>query len=66
MFFILPTWQYDCQFYPSLVCPINAAGDIPFLAILARLGAALGVGAVAAGAFYVVLGRGRRRDADAG
>ena len=66
MFFILPTWQFDCQFYPSFVCPINAVGDIPFVAILARLGAALGVGAVAAGAFYVVLGRGRRRDADAG
>jgi len=81
MFFILPTWQYDCQFYPSLVCPINAPGDLPLLAIVVRLGAALGLAAIAAGAFFAlrsparalsaarsvrsVLGRARGRGTDA-
>ena len=54
MFFILPTWQYDCQFYPSFVCPINAPGDIPLVAIALRLGAAVGLAAMGAGA-YVLL-----------
>ena len=74
MFFILPTWQYDCQFYPSFVCPINVAGDIPLVAIGVRLGSALGLAAIAGGAVFVlrsperafaaarsVLGRGRGR-----
>ena len=54
MFFILPTWQYDCQFYPSFVCPVNAPGDIPFVAILARLGMGLALAAIAAVAFFVL------------
>ncbi len=54
MFFILPTWQYDCQFYPSFVCPINAPGDIPLVAIVARLGGGLALAALAAIAFFVL------------
>ena len=54
MFFILPTWQYDCQFYPSFVCPINVPGDIPLVAIVARLGMGLALAAVAAVAFFVL------------
>jgi hypothetical protein len=52
MFFILPTWQYDCQFYPAFVCPINAPGDLPLVAIAARIGVGLVFAAAAAGAFF--------------
>jgi hypothetical protein len=51
MFFILPTWQYDCQFYPAFVCPINAPGDLPIIAIAGRIGAAIGIAALGALAF---------------
>ena len=61
MFFILPTWQYDCQFYPSFVCPINAPGDIPLLAIAARIGIAVAVTAAAAGGFLVARSPARAR-----
>ncbi|HEY8648437.1 MAG TPA: hypothetical protein VIM50_03580, partial [Candidatus Limnocylindria bacterium] len=54
MFFILPTWQYDCQFYPSFVCPINAPADIPLAAIAVRLGAGLGSAGIAAAAFFAL------------
>ena len=53
MFFVLPTWQYDCQFYPSFVCPVGGPSDIPIAAIAARLGSAAAVGALAAGIFVV-------------
>ncbi len=72
MFFILPTWQYDCQFYPSFVCPINVPSDLPLGAIVQRVGVGLMLAAIAAGAFAAfrspraalalvrtVLGRGR-------
>jgi hypothetical protein len=76
MFFILPTWQYDCQFYPSFVCPLNGPSNIPLAAIALRLGVAAAVGALAVLVFVVarspkgavarardVLGRrARRRD----
>ena len=54
MFFILPTWQYDCQFYPTFVCPLNGVADIPVLAILLRIGIAAALAALAAVAFVVV------------
>ena len=54
MFFILPTWQYDCQFYPSFVCPINAPGEIPVLAIVTRLVGGFGIAAIAAVAFLAL------------
>jgi len=79
MFFILPTWQYDCQFYPTFVCPLNAPGDIPIAAVALRVGAAGALAALATATFYVVrspgralatarerLGRGARRGSDAG
>jgi hypothetical protein len=74
MFFILPTWQYDCQFYPSFVCPLNSPSDVPIAAVALRVGGAGALAAFAAGAFFVarsperalatardVLGRGARR-----
>ena len=79
MFFILPTWQYDCQFYPAFVCPLTGAGDIPIAAVLLRVGAATALAAIAAGAFFVLrsperalgsarelLGRGAGRGRNAG
>ena len=78
MFFVLPTWQYDCQFYPSFVCSLNAPADVPFAAIALRIGAAALLAALAAGAFFVarsperalatardLLGRGARGRSDA-
>jgi hypothetical protein len=59
MFFILPTWQYDCQFYPQLVCPVNGLGDIPFAAIAGRIGIAAAVAAVAAIAAIALRSPGR-------
>ena len=79
MFFVLPTWQYDCQFYPSFVCPLNGPTDVPILAVALRIAVAGGLAALAAAAFFVarsperalasaraVLGRGARRGGDAG
>ena len=53
MFFVLPTWQYDCQFYPSFICPVGGPSDLPILAILGRLGFATLIGALSAGLFVV-------------
>ena len=79
MFFILPTWQYDCQFYPSFVCPISGPSDVPIAAVVLRLGGAAAFAAVVAGAFYILgapdralasardaLGRAGRRGSDVG
>jgi Gpi18-like mannosyltransferase len=78
MFFVLPTWQYDCQFYPSFVCPLNGPSDVPVAAVALRIGAAGALAALAAGVFFVarsperalatargVLGRGARGGSDA-
>jgi predicted membrane-bound dolichyl-phosphate-mannose-protein mannosyltransferase/Gpi18-like mannosyltransferase len=78
MFFVLPTWQYDCQFYPSFVCSLNAPAEVPFAAIALRIGSAAGLAALAAGAFFIarspqgalasareLLGRGARGGSDA-
>ena len=63
MFFVLPTWQYDCQFYPAFVCPLNGSSDVPAGAIALRVGIAGAVAALATAAFVAVaaLGRGARR-----
>ena len=63
MFFVLPTWQYDCQFYPAFVCPLNGLNDVPIAAIALRIGIGGAVAALAATAFMTVrgLGRGARR-----
>ena len=82
MFFVLPTWQYDCQFYPSFVCPIYAPSDIPIAAIALRVGTAAVLAGLAAAVFVGarsphralgvvrdlrdLLGRGARRGSDAG
>ena len=79
MFFVLPTWQYDCQFYPSYVCPLNAPADVPVAAVALRIGAASVLAGLAAAAFFVarspaqaiaaargLLGRGARGGSDAG
>ena len=79
MFFILPTWQYDCQFYPSFVCPLNAPNGVPIAAVALRIGLAGALAALAAGAFFVLrspagalatvrgrLGRRTRRGSDLG
>jgi dolichyl-phosphate-mannose-protein mannosyltransferase len=48
MFFILPTWTYECQFYPTFVCnPIIGSSFSP-VALLGRLAVALGVAAAVA------------------
>ena len=54
MFFILPTWQYDCQFYPSFVCPINLPGQIPLVAIVLRIGVGIAFAGIAVAAFFVL------------
>ena len=53
MFFVLPTWQYDCQFYPSFVCPVSGPSDLPIIAIAGRIGIAALAGAASAGIFVV-------------
>ncbi len=59
MFFILPTWQYDCQFYPSFQCPIAGLTDLPIAAVVVRLLASAGLAALAAAAFFVARDPGR-------
>ncbi|MBM4421603.1 MAG: phospholipid carrier-dependent glycosyltransferase, partial [Chloroflexi bacterium] len=58
MFFVLPTWHYDCQFYPSdggpFRCDVGAGGGDP-AALLTRVGLAAGLVAVAGGLGYLVL-----------
>ncbi len=44
-FYILPTWQYDCQFYPSFRCAIGASA-IPWEGVLGRIAIAIGIGAI--------------------
>jgi predicted membrane-bound dolichyl-phosphate-mannose-protein mannosyltransferase len=79
MFFILPTWQYDCQFYPSFVCPLNVPNNVPIAAVALRIGVAGALAVLAAGAFFVLrspqgalamvrdrLGRGSGRGSDLG
>ncbi|PYR33949.1 MAG: hypothetical protein DMF93_24180, partial [Acidobacteria bacterium] len=82
MFFVLPTWQYDCQFYPSFVCPVYAPSDVPIAAVALRLGTAAAVAGLAAALFLGarspvralgvvrdlrdLLGRRARRGSDAG
>jgi len=44
IFFILPTWQYDCQFYPAFTCPLQGTTQLSVAALAARLGAPLALG----------------------
>jgi hypothetical protein len=49
MFFILPTWAYECTFYPTFVCTPTIGSSFSVAALVGRLAVALGVaGTVAA------------------
>lgn len=54
VFFILPTWQYDCQFYPTFVCDLTPDAPAGAPGVLARLGAPLAA-AGAVGAIWLAL-----------
>ena len=43
MFFILPTWTYDCQFYPTFVCNPTIGSSFSAGALLGRLALAFAV-----------------------
>jgi predicted membrane-bound dolichyl-phosphate-mannose-protein mannosyltransferase/Gpi18-like mannosyltransferase len=43
MFFILPTWAYDCQFYPTFVCNPTIGSSFSAEALLGRIALALAV-----------------------
>ena len=55
MFFILPTWTYDCQFYPAFVCNPVIGSTFNAVALFGRLALAL---AAAAGVALLVAARG--------
>jgi len=59
-FFILPTWQYDCQFYPAFTCDLQASARLSGGAMLARLVPPLALAAMVA-AGWIALGGGRLR-----
>jgi predicted membrane-bound dolichyl-phosphate-mannose-protein mannosyltransferase len=43
VFYVLPTWQYDCQFYPAFHCDTAIRGEIPWQTIIGRVAIAAGV-----------------------
>ena len=53
MFFILPTWTYECQFYPAFVCNPTISSSFAFEALIGRLAFA---GIVAAAVAALLLG----------
>ncbi len=57
VFFILPTWQYDCQFYPAFKCDLQGYAQLSGAALLARFAPPLALGALAL-AGWLVLARG--------
>jgi hypothetical protein len=48
MFFILPTWAYDCQFYPTFVCNPTIGSSFSVVALFGRLALAFAVAATVA------------------
>jgi predicted membrane-bound dolichyl-phosphate-mannose-protein mannosyltransferase len=48
MFFILPTWTYECTFYPTFVCNPTIGSSFSVVALLGRLALALAVAATVA------------------
>jgi dolichyl-phosphate-mannose-protein mannosyltransferase len=48
MFFILPTWTYECTFYPTFVCNPTIGSSFSFVALAGRLALALAVAATVA------------------
>ena len=51
MFFILPTWAYDCQFYPTFVCNPAIGSSFDGSALFGRLAVSIAVAAAVAAAF---------------
>jgi dolichyl-phosphate-mannose--protein O-mannosyl transferase len=43
VYFVLPTWQYDCQFYPSFKCDTGLPASIPVGSVISRASFAIGV-----------------------
>jgi len=41
IFFVLPTWQYGCQFYPTFTCELGPASDVALASLATRLGVPL-------------------------
>ena len=48
MFFILPTWTYECTFYPTFVCNPTIGSSFSIAALLSRIALALAVAATVA------------------
>jgi predicted membrane-bound dolichyl-phosphate-mannose-protein mannosyltransferase len=48
MFFILPTWTYDCQFYPTFVCDPKMGSSFSAIALFGRVALAIAVAATVA------------------
>ncbi|HVD51334.1 MAG TPA: phospholipid carrier-dependent glycosyltransferase [Candidatus Udaeobacter sp.] len=48
MFFILPTWTYECTFYPTFVCNPTIGSSFSFVALAGRLALGLAVAATVA------------------
>jgi predicted membrane-bound dolichyl-phosphate-mannose-protein mannosyltransferase/Gpi18-like mannosyltransferase len=48
MFFILPTWTYECTFYPTFVCNPTIGSSFSGIALVSRLAFALAVAAAVA------------------
>jgi hypothetical protein len=45
MFFILPTWAYECTFYPTFVCTPTIGSSFSVVALVGRLALALALAA---------------------
>jgi predicted membrane-bound dolichyl-phosphate-mannose-protein mannosyltransferase len=54
IFYVLPTWQYDCQFYPSFHCDTAIRGEIPWQAALGRIAIVAGIALLAVAALGTV------------
>src|SRR5207253_2854382 len=54
MFFILPTWTYDCQFYPTFVCNPQIGSSFSPTMLFGRLALSLAVAGGAAIVFFIV------------
>ena len=61
VFYVLPTWQYDCQFYPSFHCDAAFRGEIPIQAVLGRIAIAAGVALLAVGGAFALQERASER-----
>jgi len=48
MFFILPTWTYECQFYPTFVCNPTIGSSFSVVALFGRLALSVAVAATVA------------------